>query len=277
VSVQADRPRTDVAPQVATEDEEPGKPTQSSVIDPKVPNPTPDTAGSNDEPDGTGSNASATAADAEVAMLTPPAESSDPTPPPGQGHDEEPARPAGADAAREGAPAQDRRESGEDETGQTRQQETAPATDENAATVTAGDADRIVLLRTTNGRKIGNDPISEIFRRSAIKEALAQDESETTASIASLFQQEELGEQDEVWDLYTHSRPEPEETDNRPWPDMLETNEKPAPALPANQTVVPVPDKVVAERTRDAPQAPSPAGAAAAREQAVSDILAGGL
>jgi curved DNA-binding protein CbpA len=274
VSVEPDRPQSDAALQAGGA--VPAKPVGTGAIDPEVPNPATDTASLSEE-NRTGSASSGI--EAEVAMLTPPAQTSGPTPLLG-GRDEGWARPADADAAGRVAPSQDRQQSDDGKAGQPRAEDNTPASDEVAAAAAPDEANGIILLRTTDGRKIGNDPISEMFRRSAIIQALAQNESETTASMAALFQQEELGHQDEVWDLYTHSRPEPGETESPPWPEILKkTREKPAPALPVNQSVVPVPNKVAARRTREDRQAPAPrsAGTAAAREQAVSDILAGGL
>ncbi len=276
VPAEPDRPQSDVALQAGGAAS--ANPIGTGAIDPQVPNPAAGIVRSSEE-NGAGSDASAAATEAEVAVLTPPARTSGPTPLLGEGRDEGRARPAGADAAGIAAPSQDRRESDNVNGEQTRAEDVAPASDEITAAAAPDETGVIVLLRTTDGRRIGNDPISEMFRRSAILRALAQDETETTASIAALFQQEDLGEQDEIWDLYTHSRPEPGETENRPWPEILETREAPAPAKPVNQSVVSVPNKVIARKTPDDRPSPAPraAGTAASREQAVSDILAGGL
>ncbi|MGF1619123.1 MAG: DnaJ domain-containing protein [Rhodomicrobiaceae bacterium] len=278
VSAEPERPQIDAAQQADVAG--PAMPGGTGSIYPEVPDPAAVTRSSQEN--GAGADASASETEAEIAVLTPPVEQSEPTPSSlGDGHDDGQARPADADTAHEAAPpAQNRRESDEDTAKQDRGEDVVALEEDGIAAATAPDeADHVILLMTTNGRKIGNDPISEMFRRNAIKQALAQDESETTASIAALFQQEEIGAQDEIWDLYTHSRPEPGETQNRPWPEILKTREKPAPAVPVNQSVAPVPNKVIAKRTREDRQEPAPraAGTTAAREQAVSDILAGGL
>jgi hypothetical protein len=276
LSVEPDRPQSNAILQA--DGAAPAKPVAAGAIDPEVPNPATDTASLSEE-NRTGSSASKAGTESEIAMVTPPGERSGSTPALGEGRDEGLARQTDPDADVGGAPSHDRQESDDDKAEQARGEDIPPASDEIAIAAELDGADGIILLRTADGRKIGSDPISEMFRRSAITQTLAQDESDTTASMAALFQQKELGDQDEIWDLYTHSRPEPGETENRPWPEILETREKPAPATPVNQSDVTAPDKVVAKRTQEDRQAPAPraAGTATAREQAVSDILAGGL
>jgi len=134
-----------------------------------------------------------------------------------------------------------------------------------------------ILLPKTNGRQLVKDPISELFRHRAIQEALENKADQATASVDSISAPNQLGEQEEIWDLYSHSIPEADEDADRPWPESLTKKKKKAERKPAPSTgaAVSVPTRVTARK--QAPRTAAPAAAAGLRKQAVSDILSGGL
>jgi curved DNA-binding protein CbpA len=154
--------------------------------------------------------------------------------------------------------------------------------------------DGLVLRSTLDGRRQSRGPISKLFRSRAIRNSMAQDKINATASFDSPAGADKSGP-DEVWDLYTHSLPDADEKSDRPWPESLvapppvhQKRHKPhVPAAAAAPTLI---SKADPQRASSAPApaaaaasapSPIPPGAAAPdtriRKQAVSDILSGGL
>lgn len=134
-----------------------------------------------------------------------------------------------------------------------------------------------ILLPKTNGRQLVKDPISELFRHRAIQEALERKADQATASVDSIPAPNQLGEQEEIWDLYSHSIPEADEDADRPWPESLTTKKKKAERKPAPPTGAAVSGSTRVTARKQAPRTAAPAAAAGLRKQAVSDILSGGL
>jgi curved DNA-binding protein CbpA len=185
----------------------------------------------------------------------------------GQSHRRDDARPAQADAARSG-------------TAEKREGE-ARAGEDLASTAFRRSLHSEILLRKTNGRKLGQDPISELFRQHAIQEALAPDEGQATASVDGVPTAEHIDEEDEVWDVYTHSVPDQGQSAGRPWPSILKTKRLERDHLSTLTPAVPVRAKVTAGSPKAITGKPSkvavPQPEPALRKQAVSDILTGGL
>jgi hypothetical protein len=134
-----------------------------------------------------------------------------------------------------------------------------------------------ILLAKTNGRQLVKDPISELFRHRAIQEALESKADQATASVDSIPAPNQLGEQEEIWDLYSHSIPEADEDADRPWPESLTTKKQKAERKPAPATGAAVSGSTRVTARKQAPRTAAPAAAAGLRKQAVSDILSGGL
>jgi hypothetical protein len=135
-----------------------------------------------------------------------------------------------------------------------------------------------IILRQTQGRRSIRDPISDLFRGRAVKRALPDGRAHATASIEPGASSNTPVDQEEVWDLYTHSLPEPEQGQAQPWPASLTTAKiarAPAPALPAPASLAPIVSRApsLSENTPDR----APPATAKLRKQAVSDILSGGL
>jgi hypothetical protein len=153
--------------------------------------------------------------------------------------------------------------------------------------------DGLVLRSTLDGRRRARGPISKLFRSRAIRNSMAHDKINATASFDSPAGSDKSGS-DEVWDLYTHSLPDSDEKSDRPWPESLVA---PPPVHPKrHKPYVPAaapPTLTSKADPRRASPAPAPAAAAASapspippgvaapdtriRKQAVSDILSGGL
>lgn len=153
--------------------------------------------------------------------------------------------------------------------------------------------DGLVLRSTLDGRRRARGPISRLFRSRAIRNSMAQDKINATASVDSPAGADKSGP-DEVWDIYTHSLPDSDEKSDRPWPESLvapppvdRKRHKPHVPAAAASTLI---SKADPQRASSAPAptaaaastpSPIPPGAAAPdtqiRKQAVSDILSGGL
>ncbi len=191
----------------------------------------------------------------------------------GQDHSEIEARPAQADAAGTNAPAQDAAQSvayGEP--------------DREASDVARGALGRF-LLRSAQGGPGARDAISEMFRSRAIKNALGEDRSQATASMEPLSPRDKTGDQEEIWDIYTHSIPDQDGRQDRQWPAGL-TTQTGAPAMPVRsqqvmarkleQQSAAARAPAAQQRASNVPDLASPPEKRA-RGQAVSEILAGGL
>jgi hypothetical protein len=153
--------------------------------------------------------------------------------------------------------------------------------------------DGLVLRSTLDGRRRSRGPISKLFRSRAIRNSMAHDKINATASVDSPAGADKPGP-DEVWDLYTHSLPDTDEKSDRPWPESLVA--PPPIHQKRHKQYVPAaapPTLTSKAEPRRASPAPAPAAAAAStpspippgaaapdtriRKQAVSDILSGGL
>ena len=169
-------------------------------------------------------------------------------------HKGEQARPAQADAARGGAPSA----------------QVAPRiAGVPYADRTQPPRSEALIMRKGEGRKGARDAISALFRQRALKQAMAQDQLQSTASVDPLASREEFDAQEEVWDLYTHSIPDAGAAPAAGWPGFSAEGKKNSPRRDNVQpTARDVITKVPVHESR-------PAGAN--RKQAVSDILAGGL
>jgi len=214
-----------------------------------------------------GAPPAATEPRATAPAATPQVEEKNIPHPRGQSRRQDEARPAQADAARSS-------------TAEKREEE-AQEGEDLASMAFRQSLHSEILLRKTNGRKLGQDPISELFRQRAIQEALAPDEGQATASVDSLPAAEHIGEEDEVWDVYTHSVPDQGESAGRPWPSILKTKRlerdhlsTPTPAVPVRAKVTAGSSKAISGKP---PKVAAPQPEPAFRKQAVSDILAGGL
>jgi len=136
----------------------------------------------------------------------------------------------------------------------------------------------VQLLAAARGHRIGRDAISAMFRQSALLATMPDAEAEhgVTASVGSKFRSREFWEQQQIWDIYSHSKPQPGTTRDRPWPDIFTTKREKTFAAPSAKPAIPAAKRVVLEET--APDRPSqPESVQGARQDAVSDILAGGL
>jgi hypothetical protein len=126
------------------------------------------------------------------------------------------------------------------------------------------------------GRNPRRDAVSTLFRQRAVRQVMARQDGQATASTAPLAPRETLGGQEEIWDLYTHSIPDPEVAQRSAWRDLA------AKKLPTDSmrpvSAEAVSPKVPVNSGGDArPHAESRPSPAANRKQAVSDILSGGL
>ncbi len=190
------------------------------------------------------------------------AETRDADRPLAQAHSETEARPAQADAAGTDASAQ-QPVSGASSSEQQAEAVTPPSPSPHIS----------LLLRRVQSLGFERDAVSDLFWQSAIKEALADRKTQATASVDSRLAPEKLGEQDEIWDLYTHSLPGAGEGDDHPWPESLRTEKTARPTLSSAQPAAPI----APDRPQKAHDRESALPAAKLRKQAVSDILAGGL
>jgi curved DNA-binding protein CbpA len=154
--------------------------------------------------------------------------------------------------------------------------------------------DGLVLRSTLDARRRARGPISKLFRSRAIRNSMAQDKINATASFDSPAGPDKSGP-DEVWDLYTHSLPDTDEKSDRPWPESLVApppihQKRHKPHVPVAVATPTLTSKADPQRASSAPApaaaaastpSPIPPGAAAPdtriRKQAVSDILSGGL
>lgn len=148
--------------------------------------------------------------------------------------------------------------------------------------------DGLYLRNAQDGRRTLRGPISKLFRSRAIRNSLAQDKANTTASVEA-GAADKPGNDEEVWDVYTHSLPETGQKFRRPWPESLATpspakkkQEKPSAPIvssSAAKTVAPQPSAASATAAAGvSPSAPAAPGLDnKVRKQAVSDILSGGL
>jgi hypothetical protein len=134
-----------------------------------------------------------------------------------------------------------------------------------------------LLLRKTKARKIAPDSVSDILRRRAIKKMLPNWNAEATASFDALTDPNTIGEQEEIWDIYTHSLPDDQNrTEARPWPEMLaKKKEATNVSLSAPPRPVATPVRPAAASNHHARRPPIPD--VSLRQQAISEILAGGL
>jgi curved DNA-binding protein CbpA len=192
--------------------------------------------------------------DAPGAQSTPPHEAKVTTRPLFEENKGEQARPAQADAARGSAPSA----------------ETSAAPAPGVARIPFADRAQPprneAFMRKTKGRRGSSDAISALFRQRAVKQALAHDQQQATASMDPLASREELDGQEEIRDVYTHSLPDSGATPAGAWPGFPEVKKSARREVrPATRDVI---AKVPARENRPA---------AANRKQAVSDILAGGL
>jgi hypothetical protein len=118
----------------------------------------------------------------------------------------------------------------------------------------------------TEGRKGTRDAISALFRQRAVKQTMAQDQPQATASMGPLAPRDESDAPEEVWDIYTHSIPDTGAEATGPWSGFPEgTKNARREMRPAKRDIM---AKVPAQEGH-----PATAG----RKQAVSDILAGGF
>jgi hypothetical protein len=123
-------------------------------------------------------------------------------------------------------------------------------------------------MRRTEVRKGARNAISALFRQRAVKQTMAQDQLQATSSMDPLAPREEFeAQQEEVWDLYTHSVPDAGTAPADRWPGLTKGKTEP------RRGVRPVHRDVLAK----VPVQENHPPAAASRKQAVSDILAGGL
>ncbi|WP_280950379.1 MULTISPECIES: DnaJ domain-containing protein [Rhodomicrobium] len=185
----------------------------------------------------------------------------------GDDHSEKAARPAQADAAGSVAPAQ------------IPAQPASPGAAQIQAEDLGRDALGRVLMRGVQGGRSSRDAVSDMFRIRAVRNALGEDRSQSTASMDPLAPRDRDEDQEEVWDLYTHSLPDEQAGEERPWPASLKTEpSQPRPSLSAKVPHVTgkVPEKAPAQ-PRLAQEQRQPEPDRRLRRQAISDILAGGL
>lgn len=146
------------------------------------------------------------------------------------------------------------------------------------------------LRPAQDGRRRAKAPISRLFRSRAIRNSLAQDKINATASVNDDAGFDKSGPEDEVWDVYTHSLPESGAKSDRPWPESLVApppakQKRPKSNMPSAAAVPTVVSKADPQRGASttvptAASGPATVGAAPdarTRKQAVSDILSGGL
>jgi curved DNA-binding protein CbpA len=171
-------------------------------------------------------------------------------------HKGEQARPAQADAARRGAPSA----------------QTSPTAGPVVASVPYADRTHQprneALMRKAEGRKGARDAISALFRQRAVKQAMAQDQPQSTASVPPLAAREEFDAPEEVWDVYTHSIPDAGAAPADGWPGFDAKGKKSSARRKVQPAARDVLTKVPVREDRSV---------GANRKQAVSDILAGGL
>ncbi len=185
----------------------------------------------------------------------------------GEQNSEKEARPADADAAGSVAPASASDEKAIEE----KQGADRPRV---ASQDPSQDLPREFLLRQIQTGALINDPISQMFKDRAIRNALAPIGGQATASVGASGTQDDVTEQEEVWDVYTHSLPDAVPGETRQWPEIL-NSKKPKRALASPPPAsIPVPARVAVEKAPPPQHTPPQA---AARKRAVSDILAGGL
>ena len=139
----------------------------------------------------------------------------------------------------------------------------------------------VLIYRETNGTKITRDPVSDVLRDRALQIARTNSAAQATASVDGFSSVDELDEREEIWDLYTHSLPDEDAKDDRPWPEILDKTKPKTilapPPLPTNysrQTDRAAQQPARAVR-RQAPRDTEPKSEI--RSNAISDILAGGL
>jgi curved DNA-binding protein CbpA len=167
----------------------------------------------------------------------------------------EQARPAQADAARGGAPAT---------------QAPVSSTPGGAGIPFADRAQpkrNDAFMPKMEGRTGASDAISALFGQRAVRQAMAREQQQATASTDPLASREELDGQEEIRDVYTHSLPNPGAAPPGAWTEFGKAKESARREVrPAARDVI---AKVPAPENRPAP--------ASNRKQAVSDVLAGGL
>jgi curved DNA-binding protein CbpA len=194
-----------------------------------------------------------------AAQSAPPPDAKVTTRPLFEAHEEGEARPADADAAGAGAPE-----------AQTPAAQTPAAAPRIAGVPYANRPQpprNDAFMRKPEVRKGARDAISALFRQRAVKQTMAQDPLQATASVDPLASREEFDAQEDVWDVYTHSIPDTAAAPAGAWPEFAEGKKRPRRSVP------PVASDVIAK----VPTQQSRPPAAAGRKQAVSDILAGGL
>ena len=123
-----------------------------------------------------------------------------------------------------------------------------------------------LFMREADVRTGRSDAISALFRQRAVRQTMAHDEQQATASLDPFSSREEFDAHEEVWDLYTHSIPDAGAPPAAEWPGFAQRRQSPRPKVRAAAHDVVA--KVPVQELRPAP---------ASRNQAVSDILAGGL
>lgn len=123
------------------------------------------------------------------------------------------------------------------------------------------------FMRGAEGRKATRDAISALFRQRAVKQTMAGDQQQATASVDPLASRDEVDAQEEVWDLYTHSIPDAGAATASAWPGFAEDKK------PRRHHLRPAARDIAAK----VPGREEHPAAASNRKQAVSDILAGGL
>jgi DnaJ-domain-containing protein 1 len=197
------------------------------------------------------------AASPPAAQSAPPQDAKVTSRPLFQAHEGQQARPAQADAARDGAP----------------KAEAAAARETGLSGIPFANrlqpARSEPFLRPAERRQGGAvHAISALFSQRAIKYGTAAaDRQQATASMDPLASREDLDGQNEIRDIYTHSLPESGTTPGGVWPGFKK------PSRSARRDVPPA-SRDVAAKVPDARESrPAPAN----RKQAVSDIFAGGL
>ena len=121
------------------------------------------------------------------------------------------------------------------------------------------------------GGESGTDAISALFRQRAVRQALAQDQQQSTASLGplSLGTRDASDTPDEIRDVYTHSLPDAGDTPAAAWREfsLEKRNARPRRAATRRAQI----------RRKSAAGSEDASQATANRKQAVSDVLAGGL
>jgi curved DNA-binding protein CbpA len=191
-----------------------------------------------------------------AAQSTPPHEAKVTTRPLFEEHKEEPARPAQADAARGDTP--------------TSQAAPAPSVAGVPYAERTQPSRNEAHMRKAEGWKGARDAISALFRERAVKQTMAPDQLQATASVDPLASREELDAREEVWDLYTHSIPDAGAAPAAGWPGFSAEGQRSRPRLKVQPAARDVITKMPVRESQSRP-------AEANRKQAVSDILAGGL